>query len=195
MSGTADCALRAQILHKFLLQHTARLDKQASIDRLVRHLIVLFLRVRPLKPACNLFRRPVQLKLPRYCSAQGSVASQLTKLGAKGTIPGGLIRLDRSIVTSAAIAFNFATDGRGGALQVSGNTTQRQAAPQDLSISLHARPTSGIISSAYALEVECHLFVITGGRSKMNPVQTHVRWNSWTRRVANDPISRSSAQL
>jgi hypothetical protein len=45
-----------------------------------------------------------------------------------GTIPGGLIRLDRSIVISSTMALNFATDGRGGALQASGNTTQRQAA-------------------------------------------------------------------
>jgi hypothetical protein len=31
-------------------------------------------------------------------------------------------------VISPAIAFNFAADGQGGALQVSGDTTQRQTA-------------------------------------------------------------------
>ncbi len=48
--------------------------------------------------------------------------------------------------------------------------------------------------SAYGREVECHLYVIGAGRSKTNPVQTHVRLNSWTRHLASDTLNRSSAR-
>jgi hypothetical protein len=37
-------------------------------------------------------------------------------------------RMEGSNPSFSAIAFNFAADGRGGALQASGNTTQRHAA-------------------------------------------------------------------
>jgi hypothetical protein len=48
LSGSAHRPLRPKVLNQLFLKHTAGLNEQAAIDRLVRHLIAFFLRVRPL---------------------------------------------------------------------------------------------------------------------------------------------------
>ena len=58
----ADRPPGAQMLHKLFFQRAAGLHIKASIDRLVRHLQRLVMRVAAFQPARDLLRRPLQLE-------------------------------------------------------------------------------------------------------------------------------------
>ena len=54
MTGAADGACCPQVRQQLFLQHTAGLDKQASVDRLVRHARALVIRMLALQPTRDL---------------------------------------------------------------------------------------------------------------------------------------------
>src|SRR6185437_5078779 len=58
-----------QVRHQLLFQHTACLNEEASIDRLVRYLHAWVGRELLLQPAGDLLRRPLERKLLRVVEA------------------------------------------------------------------------------------------------------------------------------
>src|SRR6476620_9525440 len=56
----------AQMSHKLLLEHPARLDEETAIDRFVGYPHVWIVRILPLQPTRNLLRRPLQRQLLRH---------------------------------------------------------------------------------------------------------------------------------
>src|SRR5271155_5654238 len=65
--GSPDRTLRSKMAKQFLLKHAAGLNKEAAIDRLVRHAISLIFPMGSLEPACYLLGRPIQSELSRHC--------------------------------------------------------------------------------------------------------------------------------
>ncbi len=63
--GLAHLPRCAQVRHQLLFQHTAGLNEETSIDRLVRYLHVFIGRELPLQPAGDLLRRPLERELLR----------------------------------------------------------------------------------------------------------------------------------
>ncbi len=80
-----------QMLQQLFLQGPAGLDEEASVDRLVRHLVVLVVRIRVLEPAGDLLRGPQPVQLAGHDAGQCSVLQQFTGLGSARPLPGGLV--------------------------------------------------------------------------------------------------------
>ncbi|MEY8099817.1 hypothetical protein AB9F29_20840 [Falsihalocynthiibacter sp. S25ZX9] len=97
---------------KLLLKYAARLDKKASVDRLMRDALVLIHWMFAHQPTCDLLRGPLADQFGRYSTAEIVIACQLAGLWAVGTIPGSCIRLVCTIALGADIAPDFTTDGR-----------------------------------------------------------------------------------
>src|SRR5262249_29888991 len=64
--GGAHLTSGAQVRRQLLVQHAARLNEEATIDRFVGYLHVLVGRELPLQPARDLLRRPLQRELLRH---------------------------------------------------------------------------------------------------------------------------------
>jgi hypothetical protein len=106
--------LRPQVSQQLLLEHAARLDEQAPVDGLVRHLHPLVLRERVAEPASDLFRRPVLLELLGDQGPQSGDRGELTPLRAPGQLPSGGIGGRRTVAGAAAVPSELAAHrGRG----------------------------------------------------------------------------------
>ena len=64
--GVAHMSSGPQMHRQLFLQHAARLNEEAAIDRFVRYLHVLVGRELLLQPAGDLFRRPLQREFLRH---------------------------------------------------------------------------------------------------------------------------------
>src|SRR5680860_1431219 len=115
---------------QFFLQHAARLDEQASIDSLMGHAAGLVVGMFAPQPARDLLRRPLELKLNRYCPAQRRATSELARLGATCAIPSRPIRSRSPIACAASIVPHLAADRRWRTSQLTGNRSKRQLRPQ-----------------------------------------------------------------
>src|SRR3954454_3007595 len=111
--GTAHRALRSKMAKQFFLEHAARLDKQAAIDGLVRHLIALVFRMRSLQPTGYLLGGPIQSELPCHGLPKPQTCRQLTTFWTPRSRPGTLVRKCRSVAIIAAIAAQFSAHRRG----------------------------------------------------------------------------------
>lgn len=99
-----------QVLQQLFLQGPSGLDEEASVDGLLRHLVILIVRIRVLEPAGDLLWRPQPLELVCHDAGQCPVLYQFTALRAPRPFPGRLIRQVGSIAASTAVASDFATD-------------------------------------------------------------------------------------
>jgi hypothetical protein len=97
---------------KVLLEDAARLDEQAAIDRLVRHLVSLIIGIGVLEPSRNLLRRPVLFQPGSDQLPQLFMHRQLARLRPKRSIPGPPVRDCGTIPSTTAIAPELAVHCR-----------------------------------------------------------------------------------
>ncbi|WP_395396518.1 hypothetical protein WBP07_21570 (plasmid) [Novosphingobium sp. BL-8A] len=64
--GLAHLAPGAQMRGQFLLEHPARLDEEAAMDRFVGYPHIWIVRILSLQPTRNLLWRPLQRQLLRH---------------------------------------------------------------------------------------------------------------------------------
>ena len=98
-----------QVLQQLFLQGTAGLNEEASVDRLVRHLVVLVIWIRVLEPASDLLRGPQTVELTRYDTGQRPVLHQFTGIRTARPVPGRLVSLVGSIASAAVITPDLTT--------------------------------------------------------------------------------------
>lgn len=110
--GAADGACRPQMRKQLLLQNATGLDKQASVDRFVRHACALVIGMLTLQPARDLLRRPLAFELLRYCVTKRQPVRQLAGLRTPCTIPGRLIGQGGPVTLTPPVAPYLATDCR-----------------------------------------------------------------------------------
>lgn len=123
------------MLLEFFFQHPPRLNEEASIDGLVRHLQALIVQIGPLEPAGDLFWRPVPRQLAGHYTLEPAIERESTECRTTGAIPGGLIRPVRTISLLIGVSRDLTADGRRRTIERPGNLTQRRAgseAPRDL---------------------------------------------------------------
>ncbi len=124
--ATSQHAAAAKVRRELLFQHSARLDKQAFVDRLMRHPHTLIVAKLSCKPAGDLLRGPLQTQLLRDHSGQLRVSRQVTGLGTKCSIPGTLIRNMSSVTPpSCAVACNLTANTGGRAAKPPGDLPNR----------------------------------------------------------------------
>jgi len=111
--------------HQLFLQNTAGLHEQASVDRLVRHLISLLPRIPPLQPAGDLFRRPMPPQFTRDQASQPSIACQLAPLGTPGARPSPSISTRRPVAITTPIALDLTAHRRRRSPQLPGDRARR----------------------------------------------------------------------
>ena len=104
MARTTHPPSSPQVLQQLFLQGTASLDEERAIDRLVRHLARLVLRIRALEPPGHLVRRPLELQLVSHNTCERRALREFTALRTLRPIPRGLICSTRSIRLPATIA-------------------------------------------------------------------------------------------
>src|SRR6266849_471047 len=91
MSRAAHAPVRAQVVQQLLFQYSARLNEQATVNRLVGHSQALVIGMLGLQPSGNLLRRPVQDQFTRNDVPQLAVHSQKAALRSQRPFPGLLI--------------------------------------------------------------------------------------------------------
>ena len=132
MARAADRPARPQVRLQILLQDPTGLNEQAAIDRLVRHLIRLVIRVSALQPAGNLLGRPVPLEPGGNKLPQPPMRRQLTPLGAQSPIPGLLVRR-RGTVPPLRCSSRLTVDGARLSLAAIERSDAPTAAPREIS--------------------------------------------------------------
>src|SRR6185437_2263398 len=125
VTRATDRPARAQMRLQVLLEDSARLHKQAAIDRLVRHLVSLVSGIRMLQPAGNLLGRPVLRQLGSDQLPQLFMPRELARLRSQGAIPRALVRCCSAIPSRAAVALELAANRRRCSPKTARNRSQR----------------------------------------------------------------------
>lgn len=115
------------MLLELFFQHPTRLNEEASIDGLVRHLQALIIQIGPLEPAGDLFRRPVHRQLAGHYTPEPAIQRESTEFRTTCAIPGGLIRPVRPITLLIGVSPDLTADCRRCTMELPGNLTQRRA--------------------------------------------------------------------
>ena len=123
-------AMSAEVLQQFTLEHPTTLHKQASIDRLVRHVHLSIARKRLPKPAGNLLRGPLLGESCCHDLSQARPLGEATRLRTPRACPRATIGALRSIPCAAAMAANFPADGGGRPSEPSSETPHRLGSGQ-----------------------------------------------------------------
>src|SRR6476646_3458368 len=138
------------MLLEFFFQHPTRLNEDASIDGLVRHLQALIVQIGPLEPAGDLFRRPVQRQLAGHYIPEPAIQREPTEFRTTRAVPGGLIRPVCTITLLIGVSRDLTADGRRRTIELPGNLTQRRAgreAPRYLfALGQRERPDGAVAS-------------------------------------------------
>src|ERR1700731_2592832 len=93
----AYATLGSQVPKQLFLQHSSRLNEQATVNGFVGHTHALVIGILGFQPAGNLLRRPVQNQFTRNDVAQLQVDGKKAALGPQGRLPGFSVRLTGSI--------------------------------------------------------------------------------------------------
>src|SRR6266700_7064835 len=117
MLGAPHRPLGAQIMHQLFPKRPTGLNKQAPIDRLMRHAFVLVLAMHSLQPAGDLFGRPIPFQLPSDRLTEPSTARQLTSFRPTGPHIGGFVSKSRTVAIMASIAAYLPAHRRRGPAQ------------------------------------------------------------------------------
>jgi hypothetical protein len=124
MTRAANRAVGAQVLDQRFFKHSASLNEQAAIDRLVRHPERLILGMGTLQPPGDLLRRPVVPELRGHDVPQVRVCGELTRLRSQGSTPGLSIRRRSAICAEATVADHFPADRGGRPTEATGDPSQ-----------------------------------------------------------------------
>ncbi|CUH47827.1 hypothetical protein RUA4292_02003 [Ruegeria atlantica] len=126
MARPADGTCRAQMCKQLLLQNATGLDKQASVDRFVRHTLALVVGMLALQPTRDLLRRPLAFELLSYCVTERRPLRQLAGLRTPCTLPGCLIGLGGPVMLTPPVAPHLPADRRWRSAQLTRNCTNGQ---------------------------------------------------------------------
>src|SRR5215472_14505351 len=102
----------AEVCHQRFLQHTATLDKEAAIDRLVRHVHLGIVRIRVSEPTGDLLGGPLECQFGGHGCAQCRPCRQATDLRAATSRPRARVSDRRTIPAAAAMPTDFPTHRR-----------------------------------------------------------------------------------
>src|SRR5258708_8846645 len=98
----AYATLGAQVPKQLFLQHSSRLNEQATVNGFVGHAQALVIGILDFQPSGNLFRRPVQDQFTRNELPQLHMDRKKAPLGPQGRLPGfavGLVGSPRGMAT------------------------------------------------------------------------------------------------
>src|SRR5882724_7658852 len=123
----ANAALGSQVPKQLLLQHSSRLNEQATVNGFVGHAQALVLGILGFQPTGNLFRRPVQNQFTRNHLLQLPMDRKKAPLGAQGRLPGFAVGLVGSIHRTATMTCDFPAYRRRRSVQAFGNRPYRRA--------------------------------------------------------------------
>jgi hypothetical protein len=101
-----------QMREQFLLQYTASLDEQASIDRFMGYPHRLIIGVFSLEPSRYLLWRPLILKFLGDDLLQKLIDRKSTELWALRLSPGLLVRQGGTVLNAAMISVDLTADRR-----------------------------------------------------------------------------------
>src|SRR6266481_58144 len=122
----AYATLGPQVPKQLFLQHSARLNEQATVNGFVGHAQALVIGILDFQPSGNLLRRPVQNQFTRNKLLQLPMDGKKAPLGPQGRLPGFRIRFVGSIHRTATMTRDFPAHGRHRSVQVFGNLTYRR---------------------------------------------------------------------
>src|SRR6266478_5736524 len=108
----AYATLGSQVPQQLLLQHSSRLNEQATVNGFVGHAQALVIGILGFQPAGNLFRRPVQNQFTRNDVPQLQVDGKKAALGPQGRLPGFSVRLTGSIRRAATMTCDLPAHSR-----------------------------------------------------------------------------------
>jgi len=97
---------------QLFLEGPAGLNKQGSVNRLVRDMKLWILRVLRLQPSRDLLRRPLEPQFARYDQTQLAIRRQSALLGALRPIPRSIVGVACAIAVIAPIPPYFTTNRR-----------------------------------------------------------------------------------
>src|SRR5260370_83242 len=103
----AYATLGSQVPQQLLLQHSSRLNEQATVNGFVGHAQALVIGILGFQPSGNLLRRPVQNQFTRNDLLQLHMDRKKALLGPQSRLPGFRIRLVGSIHRTTTITCHF----------------------------------------------------------------------------------------
>src|ERR1700690_350065 len=119
----AYAALGSQVPKQLFLQHSSRLNEQATVNGLVGRAHGLIFPILGLQPTGNLFRRPVQNQFTRNEPLQVHMDRKKAPLGPQGRLPGFVVGFAGSIHRTATMTCNFPAHRRSSSLPMFGYAT------------------------------------------------------------------------
>src|SRR6266436_7521309 len=122
----AHATLGSQVPQQLLLQHSSRLNEQATVNGFVGHAQALVIGILGFQPTGNLFRRPVQNQFTRNDLLQLHMDRKKALLGPQSRLPGFRIRLVGSINRTATMTCDFPAHGGHRSIQAFGNRPYRR---------------------------------------------------------------------
>src|SRR6202047_3823917 len=137
----AYATLGSQVPQQLLLQHSSRLNEQATVNGFVGHAQALVIGILGFQPSGNLFRRPVQNQFTRNDLLQLHMDRKKALLGPQSRLPGFRIRLVGSINRTATMTCDFPAPGRHRSVRALGNRLYHQTRTNPSRIS--PAPTRG----------------------------------------------------
>src|SRR5580704_3342741 len=121
----AYAALGPEVPNQLFFQYSTRLNKEATVNGLVRHAQVLILGILDLWPSGNLFRRPVQHQFTDDGLTQRLMDGQKAQLGPPRRLP-RRISVARPVLRTATMPCHLPAYGRGSPPQACSNLTHRR---------------------------------------------------------------------
>src|SRR5260370_6817562 len=121
----AYATLGSQVPQQLLLQHSPRLNEQATVNGFVGHAQALVIGILVFQPSGNLFRRPVQNQFTRNDLLQLHMDRNKALLGPQTRLPGFRICLVGSINRTATMTCDFPAHGRHRSVHAFGNRPYR----------------------------------------------------------------------
>src|SRR6478752_3754092 len=100
------------MLLKLFSQHSPRLNEEAAIDSLVRHVQTHLVRIGPFEPAGDLFRRPIQCELAGHYIPELPIQCESAQFWTTRPVPGMLICLDCTIRLRPSVSRDLTADRR-----------------------------------------------------------------------------------
>src|SRR3984893_15156146 len=126
----AYATLGSQVPKQLFLQHSSRLNEQATVNGFVGHTHALVIGILGFQPTGNLFRRPVQNQFTRNDVPQLHMDRKKKPFGPQCRYPGLGIGFIGSILRAAAVTCDFPAHGRRNSIQAFSYLANRRAGSQ-----------------------------------------------------------------
>src|SRR5205823_6982879 len=121
MARATHTPLRPQVVHQLFFQYATCLNKQTTVDRLVRHVHALVVGIPILQPPGNLLGRPVQNQFTRNDISQLAVHGQRAARGTQSRFPSLPVSIMSTIGTTSAMAYDLPAHCRCGTTTTPGD--------------------------------------------------------------------------